>query len=68
MPIQYFLVTRHSSLVSNKESAMKLLTLLVCLFSLPLLFGSALASDNDIEKRVENGYALWVPGRERAKK
>jgi pimeloyl-ACP methyl ester carboxylesterase len=36
---------------------MKLLSLLVCLFSLPLLFGSALAADNDIEKRVENGYA-----------
>jgi pimeloyl-ACP methyl ester carboxylesterase len=36
---------------------MKLLTLFLCLLSIPTLFGSVQASDNDIEKRVENGYA-----------
>jgi epoxide hydrolase 4 len=36
---------------------MKLLTLSVCLFAVTLLVGSAFAADNDIEKRVENGYA-----------
>lgn len=36
---------------------MKMLMLLFCLFITSALFASALAADNDIEKRVENGYA-----------
>jgi len=36
---------------------MKTLSLLVCLLSAPMLFANASAADNDIEKRVENGYA-----------
>src|SRR5215468_8464232 len=36
---------------------MKSLSLLVCLLSAPMLFANASAADNDIEKRVENGYA-----------
>lgn len=36
---------------------MKMLALLLCSLIMPALLASALADDNDIEKRVEHGYA-----------